>query len=203
MERKRIVFATNNAHKLSEIKQIVGERFDVLSLSDAGCHEDIPETADTIAGNARMKAMYVSEKYGVDCFADDTGLEVSALDGAPGVHTARYASEQGKSAADHDTEANMRVLLENLEGKSDRKARFVTCIAYKRVGEECVTVEGICEGRIAEKPSGKNGFGYDPVFIPDEGGGLTFAELSPELKNRISHRGKATVEFMSLLDRLT
>ncbi len=201
-ERKRIVFATNNSHKLNEIREIVGERIDILSLSEAGIFEDIPETADTIAGNAEMKACYVSEKYGVDCFADDTGLEVEALGGAPGVHTARYAAEQRKGLADHDSQANLKVLLENIEGKSNRKARFVTCIAFKRVSESSIIVEGICEGKISEKPSGENGFGYDPIFIPDEGWGLTFAELGSEEKNRISHRGKATEKFLELLSKI-
>lgn len=199
MERKSIVFATNNAHKLSEIRQIVGSRINILSLSDIGCREDIPETADTIAGNAEMKARYVSDRYGVDCFADDTGLEVDTLGGAPGVHTARYAAEQCPGSADHDPQANMKVLLENLEGKTNRRARFVTCIAYKKKNRACVTVEGICSGTIACSPSGSNGFGYDPVFVPDEGEGKTFAELAPEVKNRISHRGKATMKFIELL----
>lgn len=191
-EKVKLVFVTNNPHKLEEIRNMAGDRFDILSLSDINCYEEIPETADTIAGNALMKARYVAEKYGVDCFADDTGLEVKALGGAPGVHTARYAS-----AAGHDTLSNMQLLLHNLEGATDRSARFVTNIALIRDGEETL-FEGICSGTILEIMQGDKGFGYDPVFRPD-GFEKTFAEMDNSQKNAVSHRGKATRKLIDYL----
>lgn len=189
---KQLVFATNNSHKLEEIRRILGESFAVLSLHDIGCDDDIPENEATLKGNAIAKARWVKEKYGYDCFADDTGLEVDALDGAPGVHSARYAPGVG-----HDSEANMKLLLKNLEGQKNRKARFKTVIALIE-GDRLTTFEGICEGLIAESPAGNGGFGYDPVFLP-EGYSRTFAELSADEKNEISHRGRATVKLINHL----
>lgn len=191
-EPKRLVFVTNNRHKLEEIKAIAGDSIKIMSLKEIGCEEDIPETAETIRGNALMKARYVSERYGVDCFADDTGLEVRALGGAPGVHTARYASASG-----HDEIGNMQLLLQNLEGESDRRARFVTWIALIESGEE-TTFEGECAGTILEEKRGSGGFGYDPVFQP-EGYEKSFAEMTSEEKNRLSHRGKATRKLIEYL----
>ena len=179
-----IVFATNNAHKLSEIRAILGEDFRILSLADIGCHDDIPETADTLEGNALIKARWVKERYGFDCFADDTGLEVAALGGRPGVHTARYAFPDR-----HDPVANTRKLLAELDGQTDRSARFRTVIALVQGTDETL-FEGIVDGRIAPEERGTEGFGYDPVFEP-EGLGLTFAELGVETKNSMSHRARA------------
>lgn len=187
-----IVFATNNAHKLREVRQILGNRLEVRSLADIGCVEEIPETADTIAGNAEMKARYVAERYGVDCFADDTGLEVDALGGAPGVYSARYAGVHG------DSSANMARLLREMQGRSGRTARFRTVIALMR-GGRMQTVEGIVEGTIADAPQGTDGFGYDPVFIPAEAGGRTFAEMNSDEKNAISHRGRAMKKLLEIL----
>lgn len=202
MEQKKIVFATNNQHKLAELQAIVGDRFAILSLSDIDCHEDIPETADTIEGNAIMKARYVAEKYGVDCFADDTGLEVEVLGGAPGVYTARYASMVNPDMESHDSHANVVTLLEQMHGKSNRQAQFVTVFALM-LGGKLTTFEGICRGMITAEQRGENGFGYDPVFIPEKGGGeLTFAELPPEVKNRISHRALATFSLIDFLKNI-
>lgn len=180
---KEIVFATNNSHKLEEARAILAGRFRVRSLAEIGCHDDIPETADTLEGNALIKARWVNERYGYDCFADDTGLMVDALGGAPGVYSARYAGPEC------DAVANMRLLLDNMEGKTDRRARFVTVIALILDGEERM-FRGSVEGRIADAPSGTAGFGYDPVFVADESG-MAFAEMTPEAKNAISHRGRA------------
>ena len=190
---RKIVFATNNVHKLEELRQIAGDAFSILSLADIGCHDDIPETADTLQGNAKIKARWVKERYGYDCFADDTGLEVEALDGAPGVHSARYAPGAG-----HDSAANTALLLHNLEGKDNRRARFRTVIALIE-GDKLTTFEGIVTGEIMEKAAGCGGFGYDPVFRPD-GWSKTFAEATPEEKNSVSHRGCAT---RKLIDYLT
>lgn len=192
---KNLVFVTNNPHKLEEIRSIAGDRFEIRSLSDIGCKEEIPETADTIKGNALMKARYVAEKYGVDCFADDTGLEVKALGGAPGVHTARYSSASG-----HDTTGNMQLLLHNLENEDDRSARFVTWIALIVDGKETV-FEGVCNGTILDSRQGDGGFGYDPVFRP-EGFDVTFAQMSSDDKNAVSHRGKATRKLIDYLNKL-
>lgn len=188
---QEIVFATNNQHKLSEMRAIIGDRFTVRSLAEIGCHEDIPETADTLEGNALMKARYVKEKYGYDCFADDTGLMVDALGGAPGVYSARYAGPG------HDSVANTRLLLKNLEGTTDRSARFVTVIALI-MGGETLTFEGAVEGEILPVPDGDGGFGYDPVFKPRESA-VSFARMSAEDKNSISHRGRATRKLIDYL----
>ncbi len=201
---KKIVFATNNAHKLSEIRQILGERIEVLSLNDIGCHADIPETADTLKGNALQKAEYVASHYHIDCFADDTGLEVDALGGAPGVHSARYAGGEG-----HDSEANMRKLLAELGENNNRKARFRTVIALIELEDDESTefplhfnntkfFEGIVEGQITRERHGDEGFGYDPIFQPD-GYEQTFAELGMEIKNRISHRARAVEKLVGYL----
>ena len=191
---QEIVFATNNQHKLAELRRIVGDRYRILSLADIGCHEDIPETADTLEGNALQKARYIREHYGYDCFADDTGLMVDALGGAPGVYSARYAGPG------HDSAANMRLLLANMEGKSNRSARFVTVIALLLDGCE-MTFEGCVEGEILTAPEGDGGFGYDPVFRP-EGRTVSFAMMSADDKNAISHRGRATAKLIEYLDRL-
>lgn len=192
----KIVFATNNSHKLEEIRQILGESIEVLSLADINCHEDIPETAPTIEGNAMMKARYVYDKYGTPCFADDTGLEVEALDGAPGVYSARYAGGEG-----HDSEANMRKLLHELEGKENRRAQFRTVIALieQKDGKPVAhTFEGKIEGHISHEKKGASGFGYDPIFVP-EGYEQSFAELGNEIKNKISHRARAVARLAEYL----
>ena len=187
----KLVFATNNRHKLDEVRAIVGDRVEVLSMNDIGCHDDIPETADTLQGNALIKARYIHEKFGVDCFADDTGLEVEALDGAPGVYSARYAGEEC------DSEANMKKLLQNLTGKSNRNAQFRTVIALIIKGEEKL-FNGIVKGTITEEKRGDSGFGYDPVFVP-EGFSESFAQMSGDMKNSISHRYRATRELSNYL----
>lgn len=189
-----IVFATNNAHKLTEIRRIVGDKFRILSLKEIGCEEDIPETATTLEGNALMKARYVKEHYGYDCFADDTGLMVDALDGAPGIYSARYAGPG------HDSAANMKLLLRNLEGVTERSARFITVIALILNGKE-MTFEGRVEGEILTAPRGTDGFGYDPVFKPVEST-MAFAEMSADDKNAISHRGRATARLLDYLSKL-
>lgn len=189
--KKRFVFATNNAHKLEEVSYILGEKVELLSLKDIGCHEDIPETADTLEGNALLKARFIAEKYHVDCFADDTGLEVEALGGAPGVYSARYAGDG------HDSEANMRKLLKDMEGAENRKARFRTVFALIVDGKEHL-FEGIVKGEIIANRKGTSGFGYDPIFVP-EGYAQTFAEMGNELKNKISHRAVATNKLCRFL----
>ena len=189
---KEIVFATNNLHKLTEIKEIVGDKYKILSLKDIGCNEDIPETASTLEGNAEIKARYIKDKYGYDCFADDTGLEVEALNGEPGVYSARYAGEA------HDSLANMRLLLENMKDKENRKARFRTVIALIQ-GDKLTLVEGIVNGEITCHPQGDNGFGYDPVFRPEDKQ-VTFAQMDSVEKNSISHRGRATEKLISILN---
>ena len=188
---RKIVFATNNVHKLSELRRIVGDKFQILSLSDINCHEEIPETADTLQGNALQKAHWIHDRYGVDCFADDTGLEVDALNGDPGVRTARYAGEPC-SPAD-----NMKLLLKNLEGKSPRTATFRTVIALILDNKEYI-FNGAVKGEITETLSGTEGFGYDPVFKP-EGWSKTFAEANPDEKNAISHRGRAVAKLLDFL----
>lgn len=182
--KRKLVFATNNAHKLEEIKAILGDKIEILSLKDIGCEADIPETADTLEGNASLKSRYIYEHYGMDCFADDTGLEVDALGGAPGVFSARYAGENG-----HDSEANMKKLLVNLKEITDRKAQFRTVISLIEQGKE-FQFEGIVKGDILTEKRGCSGFGYDPVFRP-EGYDLSFAELGNDIKNKISHRARA------------
>ncbi len=188
---QEIVFATNNKHKLSELRRIVGDKFTILSLADIGCHDDIPETADTLEGNALMKARYVKQHFGYDCFADDTGLMVDALDGAPGVYSARYAGPG------HDSAANMRLLLSNMQDVTLRTARFVTVIALILDGKE-LTFRGVVEGEILTQPQGTDGFGYDPVFRP-QGFPISFACMTPDEKNSISHRGRATRSLMDYL----
>lgn len=187
----KMVVATNNAHKLKEIAAILGQEIELLSLKDIQCFADIPETADTLEGNARQKAMYIYENYGMDCFADDTGLEVEALDGAPGVFSARYAGEG------HDSEANMQKLLKELAGKENRKAQFRTVICLIRNGKEHL-FEGIVKGEIIQEKRGGEGFGYDPIFVP-EGYDLTFAELGDDVKNTISHRARAVEKLCQFL----
>ena len=181
---RRIVFATNNQHKLDEIREIAKGKLEVLSLSDIGCSDDIAETGVTFEENALIKAQYVKDRYGLDCFADDSGLEVTALDGRPGVYTARYA---GNNASSED---NMKKLLNEIEGEKDRTARFKTVIALIENGSKHF-FESTVEGTITETMYGEGGFGYDPVFVPD-GYSKTFAELDMEIKNEISHRAKAT-----------
>lgn len=188
---KQIVFATNNAHKLSEVQAVLGDRFRLVTLAECDIAEEIPEDAPTLEGNALQKARYVHERTGADCFADDTGLEVDALDGAPGVHSARYATDG------HDFAANNRLLLRNLAGAADRSAHFRTVIALILDGREYL-FEGRVDGRIAESEAGCGGFGYDPLFVP-EGFDKTFAEMGADEKNAISHRGRAVrrlVEFL-------
>ena len=187
--KQKIVFATNNAHKLEEVAAMLGENYEVLSLREIGCHDDIPETADTFAGNAIQKVRYVKEHYGYDCFADDSGLEVDALDGAPGVYSARYSGG--------GSEANMDKLLQNLTDENERGAQFRTVIALL-IGEELRFFEGIVRGTIIRDRRGEGGFGYDPIFVPD-GYDRTFAELGSEVKNRISHRAKAVEKLAEYL----
>lgn len=187
----KLVFATNNKHKLQEVRDIVGNRVEVLSLNDINCHDDIPETADTLQGNALIKARHIYDKYGLNCFADDTGLEVEALDGAPGVYSARYAGEEC------DSEANMLKLLQNLTGKNNRNAQFRTVIALVINGEEKL-FNGIVKGTISDEKRGDSGFGYDPIFIP-EGYSESFAQMSGEMKNSISHRFRATKQLSDYL----
>lgn len=189
---KKLVFATNNPYKLEEIRAILGSKLEILSLADIGCDADIPETAETLEGNALIKAHYVYDNYKLDCFADDTGLEVDALHGLPGVHTARYAYPDR-----HDPEANMVKLLEALRENNDRNARFRTVIALIEKGKEHL-FEGVVEGVIAREKSGTQGFGYDPVFIP-EGNSKTFAELGEDIKNTISHRARAVQKLAEYL----
>ena len=223
----KIVFATNNEHKLSEIRAILGPQFEVVSLADIGCHEDIPETGTTLEENALMKAEYIYNKYHLSCFADDTGLEVEALDGAPGVYSARYAAmevvatkshcaphfdlqveEQTKS---HDSEANMARLLRELANNNNRKARFRTVIALIEKKDVCPCgctsiklvhkFEGIVNGEITREKSGAEGFGYDPIFCPD-GYDKTFAELGADIKNQISHRARAVAKLAEFLEKV-
>ena len=188
---RKIVFATNNRHKLREIREIMGDGWQVMSLEEIGCHDDIPETADTLRGNAEIKARYVKTHYGYDCFADDTGLLVDALNGAPGVYSARYAGPG------HDSAANMALLLKNLEGQANRKAHFSTVICLI-CGDATRFFEGRVDGEITLNPAGAEGFGYDPVFRPD-GEIRTFAEMTDAEKNAISHRGRATRQLTAFL----
>lgn len=189
--KPQMVFATHNVNKLEEVRDILGDRMDILSLRDIGCNEDIPETANTIEGNSLQKAQYVYDNYHYDCFADDTGLEVEALNGEPGVHTARYASDG------HDFEANIDLLLKNMEGKENRKAQFKTCITLIR-GGEVDQFDGIVTGKITTERRGEGGFGYDPIFEPEDYG-KTFAELGVAVKNNISHRARAIKKFADFL----
>ncbi len=188
---KKFVFATNNNHKLEEVSAILGNKVELLSMKEIGCHDNIPETADTLEGNALLKARYIYDKYHTDCFADDTGLEVEALNGAPGVFSARYAGDA------HNSEANMNKLLLELEGSDNRKARFRTVFALIVNGKEHI-FEGIVKGEITKGKHGTSGFGYDPIFLP-EGYTQTFAEMGNELKNKISHRAVATKKLCNFI----
>lgn len=189
----KLVFATNNLNKLKEIQHILGDRIELLSLSDIGCSEDIPETAPTLEGNALQKAMYVFAKYGYNCFADDTGLEIEALNGEPGVYSARYAGEE-KSA-----EANMEKVLSRMKELKNRKARFRTVIAVVIDGKKTL-MDGIVEGEILTEKHGTDGFGYDPIFQPI-GWTKTFAEMDLATKNQISHRSRAVQKLVTFLNR--
>ena len=190
----KLVFATNNLHKLREVQEMLSNSIEVLSLKDIGCFEDIEETDSTLEGNAKLKADYITEKYGFDCFADDTGLEVEALDGDPGVYSARYAGEHGNA------EKNMEKLLNELQNKSSRKAKFRTIIALNLRNKQYL-FEGICEGEILNEKSGVKGFGYDPIFKP-KNASCSFAEMNSEEKNIISHRGIAIQELVQFLNSL-
>ncbi|MDR7210545.1 non-canonical purine NTP diphosphatase [Flavobacterium piscis] len=191
----KLVFASNNLNKIKEIQSILNGSTELLSLEDIGCYEEIPETADTIEGNAVLKANYVTQKYGYDCFADDTGLEVLALNGEPGVYSARYAGEQ------RDSNDNMNKLLESLNNKEDRSAQFKTVIALNINGEQHLFT-GIAKGKIILEKKGNHGFGYDPIFQP-ENFTETFAELSSDIKNKISHRAKATQQLIDFLNSIS
>lgn len=190
----QLVFASNNKNKIKEIQQLLPATIEILSLESIGCYEEIPETADTIEGNAILKANYVTEKYGYNCFADDTGLEVAALNGEPGVYSARYAGEQ------RNAEDNMNLLLDNLVDKTDRTAQFKTVIALNLNGQQHLFT-GIAKGKITTEKSGNQGFGYDPIFQPEDFK-ETFAKLSLEIKNKISHRGKATQLLITFLNQI-
>lgn len=192
----KLVFATNNKHKLDEVRKITSHHpVEIVSLTEINCFDDIPETADTLEGNALQKVLYIREKFGMDCFADDTGLEVEALNNAPGVYSARYAGPG------HDSEANMKKLLHEMEGMENRKARFRTVIALVWNGKT-YTFDGIVNGTITTTKRGENGFGYDPIFIP-EGYEQTFAELGNDIKNQISHRAKAVEKLDEFLTQLS
>ena len=188
----QLVFATNNTNKIKEVQALIPEHIKLLSLQDIGCFEDIPETQNTIEGNAVQKAEYIKKHYGYDCFADDTGLEVDALNGAPGVYSARYAGEQ-KNAED-----NMAKLLKELNGNEHRNAQFKTVIAL-HLNNNMHTFTGICKGEITTTKNGEKGFGYDPIFKPS-GYNQTFAEMDLELKNTIGHRGKAIAQLVAFLN---
>lgn len=188
----KLVFATNNAHKLQEVSAMLPADYELLSLSDIGCDVDIPETADSLQGNALQKAQYVKEHFGLDCFADDTGLEVDALGGEPGIYSARYAGPG------HDSKANMTKLLLKMQGKTDRHAQFRTVIALL-LGRDTLFFEGIVKGTLLAEPRGMAGFGYDPIFVP-EGHNETFAEMGNE-KNDISHRARAVEKLVEFLKK--
>ena len=190
----KILFATNNKHKLEEVQAVLGEGFELVTPQEVGITEDIPEDSPTLEGNALQKARFLNEKTGLDCFADDTGLEVEALGGAPGVHSARYATDG------HDFAANNRLLLKNMEGIGNRRARFRTVIALILEKKEYL-FEGIVNGHIAQCESGMKGFGYDPLFIPEESN-LSFAEMTAAEKNAISHRGRAVRKLEKFLKSL-
>jgi XTP/dITP diphosphohydrolase len=190
----QLVFATNNHNKLKEVQSLMPQHIELLSLKDIGCLEDIPETQNTIEANAIQKVNYIKEKYGYDCFADDTGLEVEALHGAPGVYSARYAGEQ-RNAND-----NMDKLLNELEPRLNRGAQFKTVIAL-HINDQLQTFTGICKGEITTTKEGDNGFGYDPIFKPN-GYNQTFAEMDLKLKNKIGHRGKAVAKLILSLNSI-
>lgn len=189
--KQKLVFATNNAHKLEEVRHVVGTNFEILSLADINCHNDIAETGVTLEENALIKVRYIKEKYGYNCFGDDTGLEVDALDGAPGVYSARYAGDG------HDAKANMKKLLHELSGKENRKACFRSVIALI-IDDKEYLFEGRIDGKIIEQERGNAGFGYDPIFQPD-GYPQTFAELGNDIKNQISHRAIAVKKLCEFL----
>jgi len=189
----KLCFATNNEHKLREVRQLLGDKYQVLSLSEIGCNEELAEDQDTLEGNSIQKAKYIFDKYGISCFADDTGLEVDALEGAPGVYSARYAGEQRSS------EDNIDLLLRNLSTISNRKARFRTVITLI-LNDEIYQFEGIVTGEILKSRKGTEGFGYDPIFLP-EGNHKSMAELTAEEKNAISHRGLAIQKLIEFLQR--
>ena len=191
MKMKKIVFATNNKHKLDEVREVVGDAFEIVSLEDIGCFEDIEETGTTLEENAFIKAMYVKNNYGLDCFADDTGLEVDVLDGEPGVYSARYAGDN------HDSEANIVKLLSALQNETRRSAKFRTVICLLMDGEQDF-FEGVIEGDIIEQKQGESGFGYDPIFKPN-GYKETFAQLGDQVKNTISHRALAVKKLCDFL----
>jgi XTP/dITP diphosphohydrolase len=191
---KELVFATGNPNKVREVNELLGQEFTVKSLVDIGCQEELPETNPTIAANAVQKAQYVFERYGVDCFAEDTGLEIDALGGEPGVFSARYAGEEKNDLA------NIQLALKKLEGQSDRSARFRTVVALV-LGGKVHTFEGLAAGSIRTAMSGEGGFGYDPIFQP-AGYGITFAEMPSAEKNKISHRGKAVRQLVAFLKSL-
>ncbi len=191
---EKIVFATNNAHKLAELRQMLGERYELLSLKEIGCFDDIPETADSFEGNAIIKARWVKDHYGYDCFADDSGIEVDALDGAPGILSARFAGSHG------DDDANNALLLKKMEGVENRRGRFRCVIALIQGDNEPVTFSGAVEGNIMHSLSGSGGFGYDPLFQP-LGWNCSFAEVSPDEKHAISHRGKAVAQLVDYLSK--
>ena len=192
MMKRKLVFATNNAHKLKEVAAILGDQVELLSLNDISCQTDIPETAETLEGNALLKSSYIYKNYHLDCFADDTGLEVETLNGAPGVYSARYAGGEG-----HDAQANMLKLLHELDGKENRKAQFRTAISLILDGKEYL-FEGVIKGEIIKEKRGDSGFGYDPIFKP-EGYDRTFAELGNDIKNQISHRALAVQKLCEFL----
>ncbi len=192
---KKLIFATNNQHKLEEVSHLIKDNYKILSLKDINCFEEIPETSDTIKGNASQKSHYIFDKFGIDCFADDTGLEIEALDGKPGVYSARYAGEE------HNFEKNMNKVLAEMNGITNRKARFKTVISLILNGEERF-FEGIINGVILTEKRGQEGFGYDPVFQPN-GYDLTFAEMPLEEKNKISHRAIAVRNLVNYLNKLS
>jgi len=196
----QLIFATNNQHKLQELRQIADGRLDIVGLAEIGCHQEIPETGLTLRENALQKARFVHEKYGCACFADDTGLEVDALNGAPGVYSARWAAME--LGLDHpDSDRNVDLMLERMKGEESRTARFRTAIALIRADGSEHVVEGVVEGEIAGERHGEGGFGYDPIFVP-RGWNKTFAEASAEEKNAVSHRGRATRALAGLMREL-
>lgn len=212
MEKKTLVLASNNAHKLEEIRAVLGSMYEIKGLKDIGCHDDIPETGNTFEANALQKALYVKEHFGMDCFADDSGLQVEALNGEPGVFSARYAAKNGKSVGDNKDDANMDALLEKLNaippvaiaegplaGSEGWEACFRTCIVLVQE-EEKYYFDGIVNGHIIREKRGDGGFGYDPIFVP-EGYGETFAELGTEVKNGISHRARAVAKLAEFLKK--
>ncbi|OGX85465.1 non-canonical purine NTP pyrophosphatase, RdgB/HAM1 family [Hymenobacter lapidarius] len=190
----QLCFASNNAHKLDEIRPLLPPGLTLLSLADIECAEELPETQDTLEGNARQKAEYVLQHYGVACFADDTGLEVNALNGEPGVYSARYAGPQRRA------EDNVAKLVQELHGTTDRSARFRTVVALAGADGTVHEFDGEVDGTIIQQPRGAGGFGYDPVFVPTEGDGRTFAEMSGTEKNRISHRARAVAKLLAYLN---